>query len=399
MAETPLRQASYKGVAFRVAETDMEVGRRTVLHEYPYRDIPYGEDMGRAARGFTVSALFIGETAREDSDALIDVLEVGGAGTLVHPWRGQQYVQLERPARVRYPRAVGGRIVIEMDLRESGENTEPAARADTDAQLEAAADDAQAAADDDFALSWLEDIADYAEEAAQLVEDTMSTLESYLAPLDRAEAALDRVLNAVQRIIDAPLVLVGRLQTRIQNLVGKLDTPFSGTTAWRKLLRGKGLNPWQPVAVQGSRPAWTESNPSRKTSELPAMPPSLAAWTRRTLVIEAARTLPTATFTTKADVQTARAQILAALDVELKAAPDALYPALQTLRVTVGATLQARLPGTAEVDTVTTAATLPALVVAYQVTGTIEVEADLVARNGVRHPGFVPAGDVEVLRG
>ncbi|EEG08224.1 DNA circularization protein [Pseudogulbenkiania ferrooxidans] len=408
MAETPLRPASFKGVGFRVAETDMEVGRRTVLHEYPYRDVPFGEDMGRAARGFTVSAIFIGPSARDDSDRLIDVLEAKGAGTLVHPWRGTQFVQLERPARVRYPRALGGRIVVEMDLREAGENSEPAARADTDAQLEAAADSAQAAADSELASSWLDEIAGYADEAAAAVEAACATFESYFEAYDAAMAKVDRIIHSVQTIINAPLLVVSRIQSRIQTLVGKLDTPFSGVTAWRKLLKDEVLNPWRTggsystilstSSTSSARPDWTLPNPSRRAGDLPSMPPALAAYVRRTLVIEAARTLPTATFTTKADVQNARAQILQALNTEMQSASDTLYPALQALRVTVATSIQARLPATADVATVTTQTSLPALVVAYQVTGAIEVADDLVARNGVMHPGFVPAGDIEVLK-
>ena len=44
-----LREASFKGAPFHVEETGGQFGRRTVLHEYPFRDLPYGEDLGRSA--------------------------------------------------------------------------------------------------------------------------------------------------------------------------------------------------------------------------------------------------------------------------------------------------------------------------------------------------------------
>ncbi|MTD32415.1 hypothetical protein [Paludibacterium denitrificans] len=75
---------------------------------------------------------------------------------------------------------------------------------------------------------------------------------------------------------------------------------------------------------------------------------------RRTLVIEAARSIPTATFTTKADVQTARAQILTALNTELQSASDTLYPVMQALRVAVAKSIQARIPTAVDVETVAT---------------------------------------------
>ena len=40
---------------------------------------------------------------------------------------------------------------------------------------------------------------------------------------------------------------------------------------------------------------------------------------------------------------------------------------------------------------------LPALVVAYQIYGSIDSAPDIVTRNRVRHPGFVPAAALEVL--
>lgn len=45
-----LRPASWRGVPFQVDSTDMGAGRRTQLHEYPQRDKPWVEDLGRAAR-------------------------------------------------------------------------------------------------------------------------------------------------------------------------------------------------------------------------------------------------------------------------------------------------------------------------------------------------------------
>lgn len=55
-----LRQASYNGVKFEVAGSSLEFGRRAVLHEYPQRDKPYVEDLGKATRKLSVSGFFVG---------------------------------------------------------------------------------------------------------------------------------------------------------------------------------------------------------------------------------------------------------------------------------------------------------------------------------------------------
>lgn len=394
-----LREASFKGVTFSVEQADGEVGRRTVLHEFPFRDIPQGEDLGRAARRFNVTALFVGPDAVDRAKQLLDALERPDAGILVHPWHGSHLVQLSGNARVRWPRFAGGRVSIELPLVEAGETPANAIRPDTDAQLSSACDAAQAATDAELDKNFLAEIDGYLDEAIATVDAACAAVESFLAPVQRAEAQLDRLIAGVNHIINVPLQVAAKLSSRISNVLGKLTNPFSGMSAWKKLLRGQ--NPWalpKSGVASSSRPAWASSTAIASGTALPAMPPSLAHWVRRTLVIEAVRAIPTASFTSKAEIAAARQTVLAQLATEANAAPDNLFPALQELRAAAAVSLQARLPTALEVTTLETQATLPALVLAYKANGTLDAADDLVARNGVKHPGFVPAGRVEVLR-
>ena len=48
-----LRKASFNNVSFEVSAGSVSVGRRIVTHEFPQRDTPYSEDLGRAYRQFT----------------------------------------------------------------------------------------------------------------------------------------------------------------------------------------------------------------------------------------------------------------------------------------------------------------------------------------------------------
>jgi prophage DNA circulation protein len=50
----------------------------------------------------------------------------------------------------------------------------------------------------------------------------------------------------------------------------------------------------------------------------------------------------------------------------------------------------------AEILTVTRNVAIPSLLLAYQLYGSVDLESDIIARNGTRHPGFV-AGDLKVL--
>jgi hypothetical protein len=51
--------ASFKQAPFYVDQQGRSSGRRTVLHQYPKRDIPYAEDMGREAMRYQMTGYLI----------------------------------------------------------------------------------------------------------------------------------------------------------------------------------------------------------------------------------------------------------------------------------------------------------------------------------------------------
>ena len=79
---------SFRGVPFRTVDAEMRVGRRNVVNEYPQRDLPYVDDLGRRARRFVVEAYVIGDGYRAERDALIAAFEAKGSGELIHPRYG-----------------------------------------------------------------------------------------------------------------------------------------------------------------------------------------------------------------------------------------------------------------------------------------------------------------------
>ena len=83
-----LRPASFRGVPFFVDDTSTSTGRKIQLHEYPKRDLPYSEDLGKVSKSYAIRAFVVGEDCFEQRDALLDALEQEGSGTLVHPTLG-----------------------------------------------------------------------------------------------------------------------------------------------------------------------------------------------------------------------------------------------------------------------------------------------------------------------
>jgi prophage DNA circulation protein len=54
-----LRTGSFKGIPFHVEQQGRSSGRRVVEHEYPRRDMPYSEDMGRHAIRYQITGYVI----------------------------------------------------------------------------------------------------------------------------------------------------------------------------------------------------------------------------------------------------------------------------------------------------------------------------------------------------
>lgn len=96
-----LYKASFRGIPFAVYGGEGRFGRRQAVHEYPGRDKPYVEDMGRSTRrirmhGFLVmdSLVYGGGNVMAQRDALVAAAEMPGPGVLVHPTLGSLTVSI-----------------------------------------------------------------------------------------------------------------------------------------------------------------------------------------------------------------------------------------------------------------------------------------------------------------
>lgn len=123
-----LHPASFRGVPFAVESGDGIFGRRQAVHEYPYRDSVWVEDMGRATRrlhltGFIVqgSRVYTAGDVMSQRDALIAAAESAGSGTLVHPTLGELTVSvMEGGLRIHEHKDEGRMFRFTLTVIESG---------------------------------------------------------------------------------------------------------------------------------------------------------------------------------------------------------------------------------------------------------------------------------------
>ncbi|WP_137466174.1 DNA circularization N-terminal domain-containing protein, partial [Escherichia coli] len=97
--QSHIHQASFCGVPFGVIAGEGVYGRRVAVHEYPYRDTVWVEDLGRSARKFTLRGFLIQDSlvysagdVFSQRDTLVAACETSGGGLLVHPTLGEMTV-------------------------------------------------------------------------------------------------------------------------------------------------------------------------------------------------------------------------------------------------------------------------------------------------------------------
>jgi prophage DNA circulation protein len=83
-----LQPGSWRGVGFVLDAGDTAAGRRVAIHEYPYRDTAWAEDLGKLPRRFTIQAFMVGDDCYQQRDAMLRAVEQSGSGVLVHPTLG-----------------------------------------------------------------------------------------------------------------------------------------------------------------------------------------------------------------------------------------------------------------------------------------------------------------------
>jgi prophage DNA circulation protein len=126
--------ASFRNAMFFTEANSRDSGRRTIEHEFPKKELPYAEDMGRKAKSFTIRAYFItypftaqGATLdglynidyRIGRDALITALEQPGPGTLVFSTRPSENVVVTRYRMTEEDR-FGGYCTFDIEFAEFG---------------------------------------------------------------------------------------------------------------------------------------------------------------------------------------------------------------------------------------------------------------------------------------
>lgn len=435
--------ASFRGVTFFVEASDISAGRRVVTHQYPQRDEPFSEDLGRAARVYIVSAFVLGDDCIEQAQALRDAIEKPGPGTLIHPEFGELQVIAQPGGSMSFDQS-RRRVRFYISFVEAGLNAFPEAGQATQTASREAADGLLESAINDFAETiQLDAVEDFVKDAlnGDLLDSLGIISNSEIASvLGFADRVSDLASSAIGLVSGSPRAFATRLMGAMglsglattvagwqrvgsslcslaDDLHGEHDEPvYSGavkSTAAktieqnRKAVYSLARAAVLVQAVGVSTLIGTDVDSSVATSTLMPVTTSASGSTSDALANAAAEDVlayeddtsdssPTISWD---EMEASLERIVGALETEmLETTSDDSFMSLRKAATAVSQDLSSRAQGVARLYDYNAGTQLPACVIAMELYGDAARAREIVVRNGVPHQLFCP-NTVRVING
>lgn len=417
------RPAYYGGVAFAVLTSEALFGRRNAIHEYPFAETLWVEDIGRSARRITMTGFIVdrdpllgGLPLDAQITALINVCETGRQQKLVHPTLGELNVGLLAPVSIREEWNKGRMVVLTFSFIENGTQTFPSRIIETPQNTQAVAVDASRKAIDLFAAqsapNFLEAAAaavqgvvntttSWANKALKLSEDATnifgmaSQFAAVLTPRSRSATTREQVRQAAKVLSAA----AANLSPATTGEYGAAVQAFVDTVRATSVTGADALHTFTRLATTDVAPTASGAGVSQSVTDAVTVSNTLL---RRMAVIAQAKATADATFTSYDEAIALLNATTALLDPEILYAgnvgDDAAFASLRALRAAVVEDLKTRGASLAPLEQFTLPSPLPASVVALRLYGDAGRADDLIARVKPSHPAFMPVSFTALSR-
>lgn len=384
-----IQAASFRGVPFQVYMSGGELGRSTALHVFPNGSAPYPEDLGKAPQFYDVQGFVSGSSYMTQRDALEEAFQQPGPGTLVHPWYGSLYVALAGPVRTQHSAADGGLWQFQARFVRV---EKPGGLTGSPNLLDMVA----------------ESVSAVAERAQALADSAGQYLDKGAWVVLQIENAAGVFISSVKSVLSLPegFSSLTDLAGSAGWLTGMISAGSFGVSCWNMVQTGaenlpSGSGPAALLSLVQSAPQVTASKVFGTSRKSAAEGQAIMASVQRQMCAAAACSVAAAyaPSTTK-EAGELQAAVLDAIDAAQMEADDETFAALSDLRTVTLRAMAEKARTLPDVISVTESQVMPSLAVVWRWTGGLEAEQELVARNGLRHPGFVPGGQaLELIHG
>jgi prophage DNA circulation protein len=416
--------ASYKGIGFYFASDDESGGRGLVIHEFPNRDDPYIEDLGEDPRYFEGDAYVHGESADRAAVVFSEMLATRGAGSLVVPIRGPVMVHCQSFRR-RHERDKLGYVAFQVKFVRDGASfalisvphlASLAFGAAGALVSEIAGVFAEAVSVIDEADYVISAVTDTARDALLAIDGARL---SNLVDLDisaRLRDAIDEIFDLIPALIprsgkvasadlDAAYAAVARFEDRPTGVPAAVAPatagPYAAGFAIAVLTRGLADAMPAETAERSMRDlalahvsARAVAYPTAAAKRADDNKDAVARVARLAALTGFAEALTRRTYAARPDGVSARAEAAARFEEELESAGGAananLFVAIQDLRARVVEYLTRTITDLAPVITVEARLSMPSLWWAHRLYADPGRAGELVSRNRVQHPSYMP---------
>ena len=395
-----LREASFRGVPFLVDSAQFEGGVRTVSHTYPQRDEPLVEWLGRKVRQYKIEAFLVGDDYAANLQKLVAAIEkrptdfpLRSSSILIHPYLGHLRV-VATGIRYKEVKSEGRMARVELAFVEAG--LEPAPPISTGQQLGKAAK-ATEAADVALAANLEENLETLGvvEEIRAATADAIRTMGNVLKELDvfsglTADVAslgfqVNQMFNSAASLAVAPATLATTVVGVWDGIVAAAGNARGSLHAYEALLAQL------PILDGGT---------STTALGMDANTLLVFDFMRGAAAGRAVQAAIQVEWESLDDALAGQSRITAQIDDLMERAADAVYPILQDVRSAAAQGVPAPGQSLPSVVTMNLPGTVPSLVLAGTLYDQPRREAEIVRRNRVRHPLFLPGQTpLEVLSG
>ncbi|KJZ09423.1 hypothetical protein TW85_22000 [Marinomonas sp. S3726] len=405
-----LRVGSFRGVEFSVDGAGGSGGRRVALHEYPQQEKYHAEDLGLKAEAERLTVYLVGANYDLARDKLMAALKKPGSGKLVHPYLGTLNIQVQDFDWSITTRR-GGYCEFTIQYIRAGKITPPTSTSNKAKQLTDASVAVNTAIENSFVSSFtVDDTAAFVEESAlekldgfvDSIRAINGQIAGYLEPIDTVAAIVDDFGNEIASLILQPANLVSSLVSVAASAFGAINDIKVAFKAYDHLLAGFGDDLAADIDSSFSVNRAQEAINNAAINTLIVSAATVAA-TNSIVTIQSASSASTSSsdnaFITLAEAQSTRDKLLTTVDSLIDAgATDEAYFAWADLQASLVKYIADIEPNLATSNTTTLNQSVPALVMAYNLYGDANREAELVNRNSIANPVFMPAGvELEVL--
>ena len=410
-----LQTASFRGVEFGVKDASFTGGRRSVIHEFPQKDIPYTQDMGRKAKEFSISAFVVDEDYFGNRDELINALDKKGPGELVHPYYGKIKVQCTGFS-VRESFDNGGMAEFSITFSQTEKIQFNNVESPNGIAIgEAIILDAFNFSNDLFIPNFdtsgisfvLDSVVGMARGLNKLANRLLSPLASIAGVLDDVSSAFNNVALETRVLATKPLSLINAFQNPFKKIIGglgqldrigasysRLNTGDRKIDTSRLLAIKYAMKLFNAVKLESTLTKGNTDSNTRVNKNDRAMKMAY----RVGAIAVAADSLLTAPYDTNEDALADKELVMDAIEellTDIETFPDheELFKSLKDLKIHLSKYVPGDGASKRSISTIEFPNILNSLQASYSIYGNLDNEDNLIFRNKIRNPAIISGMD------